>query len=70
MIHFLNTLLLLCIGPIILTPIIPEIIGLPPTNETAYGKISSNQGFNIYDKTIDIPLKTPKKQPNAINNLM
>jgi hypothetical protein len=46
-IHFLYTLLRLCIGPIIATPIIPEIIGLPPTKDTASGKKSSNHGFNI-----------------------
>jgi hypothetical protein len=49
---------------------IPEMIGLPPTNDTAYGKISSNHGLSMYDSTIDIPLKTPKKQPKAMRSLM
>lgn len=45
MIHFLNYPLFLCIGPNIITPIIPEIIGLPPTAPTAIGKSSPpNQG--------------------------
>ena len=53
-----------------LTPMIPEMIGLPPTKDTAFGRISSNQGFNINDKTIDMALKVPKKHPNAISNLI
>lgn len=53
-----------------LTPMIPEMIGLPPTNETASGRISSNHGFKRYESTIDIPLKIPKKHPNAIRSLI
>ena len=46
-IHFLKTLLRLCMGPKIDTPIIPEIIGLPPTKDTASGKMSSNHGSHV-----------------------
>ena len=38
-----------------ITPIMPDIIGLPPTTATAKGKSSSPyHGFNMKDKTTDI----------------
>lgn len=46
------------------------MIGLPPTNDTAVAKFYENQGFNINDKVIDIPLKIPKKHPKAIKSLI
>ena len=47
-----------------ITPIMPDIIGLPPTTATAKGKSSSPyHGFNMKDKTTDIPLNIPKKHP-------
>lgn len=39
-IHFLNTLDFLCMGPITMTPIMPLMMGLPPTAATAKGKES------------------------------
>lgn len=69
-IHFLYTPLRRCIGPIIITPMIPEIIGLPPTIETAAARFSENQGLSMNDKVIEIPLKIPKKHPKATNSLM
>jgi len=47
-------------GPIIITPIIPEIMGLPPTTPTAKGRFELNQGVSRYDNMIDRPLKIPK----------
>lgn len=69
-IHFLYNPLFLCIGPIILTPMIPDMIGLPPTNETAVAKRSENHGLSMKDNVMDIPLKMPKKHPNATRSLM
>lgn len=54
----------------IATPRIPDIMGLPPTKETAVAKFYENQGFNMNDKVIDIPLKIPKKQPKATKSLI
>ena len=48
-----------------MTPIIPEIIGLPPTKAVAVD-VLVNQGFNKNAKIIESPLKIPKKHPNAI----
>ncbi len=39
-IHFLKAFYFLCFGPSITTPIIPLIIGLPPTTATAKGSES------------------------------
>jgi hypothetical protein len=47
-------------GPIIMTPKIPLITGLPPTYPTAIGKLFSNQGVSRYDSIIDNPLNIPK----------
>jgi hypothetical protein len=69
MIHFLNTLLRLCNGPKTATPMIPEMIGLPPTNDTANGKMLLNHGLSMSESTIDKALKTPKKHPKAMRSL-
>jgi hypothetical protein len=58
--NFLNLPDFLCLGPKTITPIIPEIIGLPPTHPTAKARLSENHGVNMKDKTIDIPLNIPK----------
>ena len=60
-IYFLNYPDFRCRGPIIMTPKIPEIMGLPPTAATAIGRSSDpNHGFKRYDRIIEIPLKIPK----------
>lgn len=60
-IHFLKTLSFLCKDPKIITPIIPLIIGLPPTAATARGNESPEKKGSIkYDRTIEIALKIPK----------
>ena len=69
-IHFLQTPLLLCMGPIRAMPMIPEMIGLPPTIDTAVAKFQENQGLSMKDNVIDMPLKIPKKQPKAMKSLM
>ena len=59
-IHFLKFPDFLCIGPKIITPIMPETTGLPPTQPTAMAKLSLNQGAKRKDKIMDNPLKIPK----------
>ena len=59
-INFLKTLLLRCIGPMMTTPRIPLITGLPPTYPTANARLSLNQGVSRYDRIIDKPLNIPK----------
>lgn len=48
----------------------PDMMGLPPTNDTAVDRFYLNQGLSINDNVIDIPLKIPKKHPKAIKSLM
>lgn len=60
-IHFLNTPCFLCIGPSIITPMMPLITGLPPTAATANGKESpEKKGFMRYDRIIEMALNMPK----------
>lgn len=70
-IHFLYFFSLLWIGPIIITPRIPLIMGLPPTAATANGRESPLKNGSIkYDKVIDMALKIPKYNPKARNRRM
>lgn len=65
-IHFLNSPLFRCKGAKTITPIMPDIIGLPPTTPTAKGKSSPpNQGSIKKERTTETPLKIPKKHPKA-----
>ena len=59
-IHFLYFPDFLCIGPIIMTPMMPEMTGLPPTHPTAMASSSLNHGASRKDKIIERPLKIPK----------
>ncbi len=70
-IHFLNFFYFLCIGPKIVTPRIPLIIGDPPTAVTASGRsFAPNQGLSKKDRIMEIPLKIPKKHPKAMSKNM
>lgn len=56
----------LCNGPKISTPIMPLMIGLPPTAATANGNESpEKKGYIKYDNIIDIALNMPKYNMNA-----
>ena len=59
-IHFLKFPDFLCMGPRMMTPMIPDITGLPPTQPTAIAKLSWNQGLRRKDRIIDKPLNIPK----------
>ncbi len=60
-IHFLNIPCFLWSGPIIITPMMPLMTGLPPTAATASGKISfEKKGWIKKDNVIEIALNMPK----------
>lgn len=68
-IHFLYTFDFLCNGPNTVTPIMPLIIGLPPTTIVAKGRISLLKNGSIKnDNVIAIALNIPKAHPKAANN--
>lgn len=60
MMYFLNFPDFLCKGPKTMTPMIPEMTGLPPTHPTAIARFSLNQGAKRNERIIDRPLKMPK----------
>lgn len=65
-IHFLNVPDFLCIGPNTITPMIPLMMGLPPTAATAMGRDSyEKKGSTKYDRMMDSALNTPKYRPKA-----
>lgn len=58
--YFLNFLVFRWKYPMTMTPIMPDITGLPPTTPTAKGRSLLNHGFKRYDSTIESALKMPK----------
>lgn len=65
-IHFLKTFDLFWKGAIIITPIIPLIMGDPPTTATAV-ELIPNHGYKKNARVIERALKMPKYKPNAVN---